>query len=129
MAFLIDTCATLWIVNKDDIIPEQTIAMLEKEGENYISITSLWEIVIKTAIGKLKTQPNGLRQLQETLERASIALLPIRLGHLEALANLPMLHRDPFDRLIIATALAENLTILTNDKTIRKYDAPAVILF
>jgi PIN domain nuclease of toxin-antitoxin system len=88
-----------------------------------VSIASLWEISIKASIGKLELRIE-LTQLTDFLTDNKIDLLPIRIEHLEKLQNLPFHHRDPFDRLLIAQALTENLTLISRDSLFSLYNVP-----
>jgi PIN domain nuclease of toxin-antitoxin system len=83
----------------------------------YVSLASLWELQIKNSIGKVTLPKNFL----ESLERAGFELLPIFLQHIKALKRLPLLHRDPFDRMLVAQSLSENLTLVTRDREILQY--------
>ena len=90
--------------------------------QKYVSIASLWEFSIKYSMGKLEFD-GGLLNLWEMISRNEFIILPIKRQHLEnIITGLPFHHRDPFDRIIIATVLAEDLTILTTDENIQKYD-------
>jgi PIN domain nuclease of toxin-antitoxin system len=90
-----------------------------------VSIASLWEIAIKSSIGKLEIK-NSLEEIAEICLENKIELLAINPLHLDQIKNLPRIHGDPFDRLIISQALAENLIIVTKDSIIPKYDVKTV---
>jgi PIN domain nuclease of toxin-antitoxin system len=91
-----------------------------------VSIVSAWEIAIKVSIGKMSGLKCGIHTFINTLENMPVRILPIHSRHIEAVEILPFIHRDPFDRLLIATAKAEGITILTADENIPKYDVPSV---
>lgn len=93
---------------------------LVEGGENVVSVGSYWEIVIKTRKGLLSIAdlPSWWRRATEL---TAARVLPIRASHVTALAALPMLHKDPFDRILIAQAIAEGLALVTNDEPIRAY--------
>jgi len=125
MKYLLDTHAFLWyfLDSKDlsncasNIIEDETV-------QKYISIASLWEFAVKYSMDKL-TFDGGLTQLWNMLSQNGFTILPITQPQLETLiSELPFHHRDPFDRLIVATAKAEELTIVTKDENIQKYDVP-----
>jgi PIN domain nuclease of toxin-antitoxin system len=92
----------------------------------YISIASAWEISIKVSLGKLLEFTDGVRTFLEQVANMPVCLLPILPRHIEMVENLPFIHRDPFDRLLVATAKTDGMTILTADENIHKYDAPSV---
>ena len=124
--YLLDTHAAMWFFNGDNSLSE-TADKIIRDISNpvYISIASAWELAIKIAIGKLgfKGKTAGFIRLAETNK---ITLLPVKTDHLSALETLPMIHRDPFDRLLIATALAEGMTLITADENIARYKVPQI---
>ena len=89
-------------------------------GENVVSVASYWEVVIKTQKGLL-TIADLASWWQQALELLSARVLPIRASHVTRLASLPMLHKDPFDRILIAQSIAEGLGLVTNDAPIKAY--------
>jgi len=88
-------------------------------NEVYVSAVSLWEITIKVGLGKLDV---SLVEILEELKKASFVVLQIDSVYLQKLLDLPSIHKDPFDRLIIATAQAEGFTLITADENIQGYD-------
>jgi PIN domain nuclease of toxin-antitoxin system len=121
MRMLLDTHAFLWFVRDDDrlsrVIKEEIILL---QNEVLLSHASLWEIVIKASIGKLDIQ----QRFEELIQRAqdeAMTLLPIDLDSLALVATMPLHHRDPFDRLLIAQALSQNLPIVTRDPAFAAY--------
>ena len=90
-------------------------------NECYVSVASLWEVAIKMNIGKYSFD-GGFSAFRELVKNNGFTVLQIEDEHMERLFALPLIHRDPFDRLIITTALAEDLTIITIDENIQKYD-------
>jgi len=127
MRYLLDTHTFLWYFWDSKDLSEYASEIIENNTvEKYVSIASLWEFSIKYSMGKL-TFDGGLTQLWEMLLQNGFIILPITRSQLETLiAELPLHHRDPFDRLIIATAKAEDMTIVTIDENIHKYDVPWV---
>lgn len=81
---------------------------------------------IKIMLGKLQLDKPIVELVQAELDRAAIQLLPITLEHIDALSRLPNHHRDPFDRLLIAQAIHEGLTLVSSDQALKKYDAPTL---
>ncbi|MCG3158551.1 MAG: hypothetical protein DKINENOH_05195 [bacterium] len=122
MNLLLDTHAFLWFIKNDASLSLRARGLIEEpENKRLLSIVSLWEIAIKASLGKivLKLPFDALmpRQLQEN----DIDLLPIALPHLGLVERLPFHHRDPFDRLIIAQSLVENLPLVSIDSQFDKY--------
>ena len=93
--------------------------LIEDPGNDVlVSVVSLWEIVVKVRVGKLEAD---VREIADAVERERFALLDISTAHLRTLAELPMHHRDPFDHLLIAQALAEDTTFLSEDRNAARY--------
>lgn len=117
MRLLLDTHVLIWFDSGARLSPVATRAIAEA-AEVYVSAVSGWEIAIKAALGKLTTN----RTVAEACEEAGILELPILLRHTAALAALPPHHRDPFDRMLIAQAMTEGLTLVTRDRALAAYD-------
>jgi PIN domain nuclease of toxin-antitoxin system len=96
-----------------------------RENSASICSISLWEAAIKANLGKLKTNLT-FEEFLGKIKNGDFEILHIKEEYLRRLLTLPYIHKDPFDRLLIATALVENLTIITADANIRKYDVPWV---
>ena len=118
--YLLDTCAFIWYLEGSSRLSEMARAIIDTEGDVYLSLTSLWEIAIKKTIKKLELSKTTA-ELQALCESGGIHLLPIDAKYFDTIQHLPLIHGDPFDRLIIATAKEEGLTILTDDEKIRLY--------
>jgi len=127
MKYLLDTHAFLWYFQDAHELSERAAGIIEDAHvEKYVSIASLWEFSIKYSMGKLVFD-GGLTNLWNMISQNGFIILPIEQPHLEVVvADLPFRHRDPFDRLIIATAKAENMSILTVDENICKYEVACV---
>ena len=97
--------------------------LADKGLHKFVSITSLWEIAIKNRIGKLSL-PMGITDIISKVDALGIGRIGVGQRHIEIFNSLPLLHRDPFDGIIIATALSESMTIITGDENIQKYDVP-----
>ena len=117
-AYLLDTHILLWDLTDDDRISAVHDQILLGDAKKYFSIASLWEIAIKSATGKLM-MPD---RLLEIIDGSDVELLPITPPHVLHTVSLPHHHRDPFDRLLIAQARVEGLTILTADPQFSRYD-------
>ena len=124
--YLLDTHAAIWFFNGDNELSE-TANRIIRDFSNpiYLSVVSAWELAIKINIGKLNFagRAAGFLRLAETNK---IDIIPIKSDHLTALEALPLIHRDPFDRLLIATAIAEQMTLITIDENIAKYNVPLI---
>ena len=100
-------------------VPPEIRTLLQDSSINvFISIASIWEIVIKQAKGRLKTPED----IEISINKVGFKVLPIEVYHVLGLRRLPDYHRDPFDRILTAQALAEDLTLITSDKKIWKYN-------
>jgi PIN domain nuclease of toxin-antitoxin system len=89
-------------------------------------MVSLWELSVKITSGKLRTVGSSVAYLRDECREYGIEILPIRIEHILCAESLPLHHRDPFDRLLIAQAVEENLAILTDDAHIRRYQVKTV---
>ncbi len=118
MKYLLDTHILLQWLNNDKTLPYK-IAEIIANPDNIIFVSSVntWEITIKKSLGKLEA-PNDL---EKAIEANEFQKLPISIAHSTYIANLPLYHKDPFDRLLIAQAIVEGLTLLTCDTYISKY--------
>jgi PIN domain nuclease of toxin-antitoxin system len=121
-----DTHAFMWFVNGDSRLGANARQEIENQDNiSYLSIGSLWEIAIKINIGKLKLSYPYVTVIQQ-IEENGIELLPIKFLHTQQLINLPLHHRDPFDRLIIAQAMAEDMMIISKDENFNYYPVEIV---
>ncbi|MDR2560457.1 MAG: type II toxin-antitoxin system VapC family toxin [Holophagales bacterium] len=126
MKLLLDTHTALWWANEQEkFSPQVKAIMLNEEHRFFFSIASAWEIAIKVSVGKLAIV-GGIRAFFAKMGNSPISLLQVTQQHLEIVEALPFIHRDPFDRLLVAAAKAEGMTILTADGNIHKYDVPTV---
>lgn len=127
MKLLLDTHSFIFYVDRPDAFPSMARAALEDSSNDlFLSVVSPWEIQIKSTLGKLQLSKPAAELVQAELDRAAIELLPITLHHIDALSRLPNHHRDPFDRLLVAQAIHEGLTLVSSDQTIAKYGAPVL---
>ena len=116
MNLLLDTCTLLWWVNNDELSASAADAIADPENRVWVSAASVWEISIKTAIGKLAMHGDLDSIIDEDFEH-----LPITAAHGRLAGRLPRHHRDPFDRMLIAQAQQEGFTLATRDSNIKKY--------
>ena len=120
--FLIDTHAFLWFIGGDEQLPEVARDLIgDMENEVLLSAASLWEIAIKTSLGKLILGRPFEELIPEQLVLNDITVLPISLDDLSIVVKLPFYHRDPFDRLIIAQAMTRGLPVISKDAEFAKY--------
>ncbi len=119
MRLLLDTHALLWWRSETKrFAPETYEAISCGEHPVVVSHVTLWEIAIKNALGKLDAPDN----LLDLCANDGFELLPVDLPHIEAVRQLPLLHRDPFDRMLVAQARVERLTLVTRDASMMRYD-------
>jgi PIN domain nuclease of toxin-antitoxin system len=122
MKYLLDTMVWLWSVGPTDKIGDAGLQILaDGESELYLSAVSSWEIAIKTKLGKFDLPEPPPRYVPKRLAAQGIHSLPIAQSHTLTVYDLPLHHADPFDRLIIAQALAEGMVVLTSDRAFEKY--------
>lgn len=118
MSLLLDTHVILWWLADDPTLPDDVKDMLDHEPDVYVSAASIWEVAIKQAIGKI-AEPAGLPEL---IRDAGFRELPISHNHAITAGSLPVIHRDPVDRMLVAQARCEDLTLVTRDPYCQKYD-------
>jgi PIN domain nuclease of toxin-antitoxin system len=121
---LLDTHVWIWWYAGDRRLGREAIALIKKAPEVRLSAASVWEISIKRTLGKLIVR--GSFDIATELERDGFHELPISVAHAEAVHLLPRLHRDPFDRMIIAQAQTEGLAIVTADDAMAQYGVPVI---
>ena len=122
MKVLFDTHTFLWFIGGDARIGSNARReILEFGNERFLSIASLWEIAIKASIGKLEPHSSFEDLVRVQVSGNAINLLAISAEHLDIVQALPLHHRDPFDRLLIAQALSENLVLLSRDRAFSAY--------
>jgi PIN domain nuclease of toxin-antitoxin system len=119
---LLDTHAFLWFIAGDARLSAFARTTIETaDTERFLSTASLWEIAIKASLGRMMLKLSIPQLVTEHVESNAIQLLDIKPAHLDALITLPFHHRDPFDRLLIAQAQAENLSLLSCDSSFANY--------
>jgi len=123
MNLLLDTHALLWWLDANPTLSEKAKSTIA-DGNNlvFVSAAVIWEIRIKQALGKLEIPSN----FRKVLDEQPFEMLPITAEHAHAVGDLPAHHRDPFDRMLIAQATVERLTIVTRDAIIEEYKIPII---
>ena len=117
--YLLDTHILIWYFQGSDELSEPAKQCISG-GQCFYSLASLWEIAIKQTLKKLDFDCD-MPYLAEESRKAGFVQLPVTPIHIEAIKQLPLIHRDPFDRLLVAQAQCENLTIITHDRYIKQY--------
>ncbi len=118
MSLLLDTQVVLWWLTDDQQLPDEIKDRLDREPDARVSAVTIWEIAIKQALGKV-TAP---ADLAERVRDSGFRELPIRYDHAMAAGRLPLIHRDPFDRMLVAQARCEDLTLVTRDPRCQQYE-------
>jgi PIN domain nuclease of toxin-antitoxin system len=119
---LLDTHVWLWLALAPDRVAEAVRSQIERaENEVYVSVASLWEVVIKTGTGKLTLPDPAETFWRRQTQESGVVALAVRSDHVLDVAALPQIHRDPFDRLLVAQARVEGFTLVTADPKVRAY--------
>lgn len=123
MNYLLDTSSFLWFVYDDKRLSAAAVELLEDSSNAiYLSLASIWEIAIKVNLGRgLELRQPFPQFIDDQLNRNRFQLLNINISHLKRVADLPLVHRDPFDRLIIAQSQVEGLPVISNDAAFDNY--------
>lgn len=122
MKLLLDTHAFLWFIGGSDRLSSHARELIaEEDNDRYLSVASLWEMAIKVSIGKLDVPLPFTRLVRQHVTGNAIEVLQIEPEHLDEQRKLPFHHRDPFDRLIIAQAIAEKMVVIGQDDTFEEY--------
>ena len=126
MKYLLDTHVVIWCA----ICPQKLSQaakdiILDPNADKYVSIISAWEFTVKHRLGKLDLN-GGIGGFFQILDENSFTILGVTRLYIHKLSHLPIIHHDPFDRMLISTALVEGMRLVTVDQNIRKYDVPQV---
>ena len=127
MNAILDTHTFLWMVTNDRRL-SGTARNVIADGANqlFLSAVSMWEIVLKAGVGKLHLQGEPARFVDREIQRNRLSPLPIQAAHVLRVPSLPAIHKDPFDRLLIAQAQVENLPLITTDPEITRYPVQVI---
>lgn len=122
MRLLLDTHAFLWAVGAPERLSAKARPMIADErNEVHVSAVSAWEIAVKARLGRLEVADDVERSIPDQIARHAFQPLSIQIRHALKVASLPDHHRDPFDRLLVAQALVEDLVLVTSDSQLRRY--------
>lgn len=123
MSLLLDTHIVLWGITGDSTLGDEFLDRLRHDPDIFLSPVTLWEITIKQMAGKLDGPP----ELAERVRDMGFRELPVTHAHAIAAGRLPVHHRDPFDRMLVAQATVEGLTLVTRDADIQRYDVEFLV--
>lgn len=127
MKTLLDTHALLWLITGDPRLSRKAKEVfLDQENDLFFSAAGFWEICIKKSLGKLSLQSGWLDVIRDEMNANAIHWLAIEMAHCTELANLRFYHRDPFDRMLIAQAMVEEMQILSRDSRLSDYEITRV---
>lgn len=122
MKVLLDTHVLLWVLTDEDrLSAEARRVCLDTKNKPMVSAASFWELAIKSSIGKIRLKENWCLAFKAELEENAIDWLSITPEHCHRVEHLPFIHRDPFDRMIVAQAMAEKMALVTFDSHLEKY--------
>ena len=122
MKFLLDTHTFLWFINDDKKLSLKSKEIISNPNNiRYLSYASIWEIAIKSGLGRIDLPDDFENFITEQLNINYIEIFPFRISHFAKVKELPFFHKDPFDRIIIAQSIVENLTVLGIDSIFDKY--------
>jgi PIN domain nuclease of toxin-antitoxin system len=131
LKLLLDTHIAIWAVFESDRLPNSAEAILTAGDEVWVSAASIWEIAIKSAMPRIRAAspfPMSGGEAMVEFSRAGFALLPITANHAVTVDRLPRHHGDPFDRMLVAQALAEPLRLVTADKALAAYGEIVIVV-
>lgn len=118
MRLLLDTHVVIWWYQEPKRLKNSTLALInDRNNSVFVSDVVIWEMVIKTSFGKLKTLENLYKEIENDFDA-----MPIKTNHIHGISSLEFIHHDPFDRLLIAQSVIENIPLITSDKQINRYD-------
>jgi PIN domain nuclease of toxin-antitoxin system len=128
MRLLLDTHSFLWWTGAPERLPSSVrAALLEPANQLYLSAASSWEIQIKTALGRLELSRRLRSIVEREISRNGLRLLPITFDHTQHLGGFGRLHRDPFDRILMAQAVAEEMTLVSGDTQVHRYGGVSLL--
>ena len=122
MKHLLDTHVALWFFGEEEKLSEVAFrTILDPANKKFVSMASAWELAIKIGTGKMGFD-GGVSEFFNIVHKNGFELLPIKKKHVKQVESLPLLHKDPFDRLLVASAMTEGMGLITADANIHLYD-------
>ena len=122
MKYLLDTHTAIWALTGDNKLSQTAKSVIDNSSNLiYVSIASAWEVAIKASIGKADFDSNA-HSFFKGMQENGIEIIGVKASHVKLVEALPFIHKDPFDRILVATAKAESMIVLTADENIHKYD-------
>lgn len=126
MDLLLDTHVLIWFLNGDEKLSYKVKVLIEEPtNTKIVSIASIWEIAIKISLDKFRF-PNGFKHFLKLIEDNGFEILPISFEHTMIVSTLDYLHRDPFDRILVAQCIGDSLTMATKDENIQRYNIQTI---
>lgn len=125
MRILLDTHALIWLMEANPRLNDNARALITNADEVYVSSAGIWEVAIKVRLGKIKTDP---QRLFELAQKAGLKELQVSARHAIATQSLPLVHADPFDRLLVAQAISEPMHLLTADAKLAEYSRLVIVI-
>ena len=126
VTYLLDTAPFLWAVAEPGKLSTVVRKLIESRNHRlFVSVASLWEVVVKAQKGLFRLE-DPPRWLEAGIRSIEAEVLPIKASHVYAVGQLPAIHKDPFDRILLAQAGSEGWTLISNDSLIRQYAVPAI---
>jgi PIN domain nuclease of toxin-antitoxin system len=125
MRLLLDTHLVYWSYYESHRVPEEARKLMTEAERVFVSSASIWEIAIKSRLGKIKANP---RRIIEHIRAAGFHELPVLMRHTVNVADMPMHHTDPFDRLLVAQAVSEPLHLITADSILKNYSEMVIVV-
>lgn len=124
MKYLLDTCALIYMIFAPDRLSSRAAEIISGDCELYVSIVSVWEIMIKEQIGKLDIDETSAMELQDACNQMNVHILQTSIPQVDGIRSLPVYkdHGDPFDRLIISQAIDLKMPVITSDEKFNRYD-------
>jgi PIN domain nuclease of toxin-antitoxin system len=126
MKLLMDTHAVLWFFDDVEKLSQKAFdAILNPDNDKYVSIASVWELAIKISLGKMRFSGGTVKFLSAVGDNGFV-LLPVKEEYVKRVEILPYIHRDPFDRMLIASAMSENMYLISADKNMQQYNVTSL---
>ena len=125
MRLLLDTHLVYWFYYETKRLPDEARRLIQDADSNYVSAASIWEIAIKSKLGKINANP---KRILESIPISGFRSLSVRPVHAAAVADLPLYHADPFDRLLVAQSICEPLRLVTSDEKLKQYSDQVILV-